>query len=115
MGYEPVTVEEIHEIRLQLKNQPSWEARHRWSYFHSLLMKEEVLRMYRGKEVSEIIYNWDGKSYGIFGVAYQLPGEKITNDLLLIPSEKFRTYHKEHQVNPKFACAIPESRKRVEE
>ena len=118
MGYEPITLEEAYEIRLQLKDQPSWKAtRHRWSVFWSLPVKEEILRMYGGKEVSDVIFNWDGKRFGILGYVYQRPGEGIRNDFPLAPSEEFRgvnewNEYEDYEINPRFACTIPGTKRK---
>ena len=117
MGYEPITKEETYEIRLQLKDQPSWkETRHRWSVFWSLPPSEEARRMYGGKEVSHEIFNW-GRKFGIQPYVYQRLGKEIRNDYLLAPSEEFRGVKGrgewgDREINPRFACAIPETRRK---
>ena len=108
MGLEPVTYEEALEIRLQLKDQPS---RGPWSTFLTLPVEEEMLRLYNGKEISEIIYN-RGKKYGIGGYTYQAVGPGVHNDELIIPSEEFREQSPRGLTNPWFACTIPESRRK---
>ena len=108
MGFEPITHEEALEIRLQLKDQPRHGP---WSYFRSLPEEEEVRRMYGGKEISDIIFN-RGEKYGLTGCIYQDLGPTVRNDELILPSEKFKEQHPRSKVNPSFACAIPETRRR---
>ena len=108
MGLEPVTVEEAHEIRLQLKDQPSHGP---WSKFLTLPVEEEIRRLYNGKEASYVIYN-RGKKYGIGDYIYQAPGPGAKNDELIIPSEEFREQSPRGLTNPWFACTIPESRRK---
>ena len=112
MGFEPITFEEAHEMRLQLKDQPDWRTtKHPWSNFKSLPLEEEMRRIYGGKEISLMIRNLDEKySTGIY--TYQELGPGIRNDELLIPSEEFREQSPRGSRNPNFACAIPETRRR---
>ena len=112
IGFEPITFEEAHEMRLQLKDQPDWSAtRHPWGSFESLPLKEEMRRMYGGKEVSVGIFNV-GKEYGTTEYTFQELGPGVKNDELLIPSEEFREQSPRGSRNPNFACAIPETRRR---
>ena len=108
MGFEPITFEEAYEMRLQLKDQPSQGP---WSYFISLPVEEEIHRMVGGKEVSVTIFN-SGKEYGASGYIYQAVGPTVRNDELIIPSEEFREQSLHSAVNPSFACAIPETRRK---
>lgn len=108
MGFEPITFEEAYEIRLQLKDQPSQGP---WSYLISLPMEEEIRRMAGGKEVSVTVFN-SGKKYGVSGYIYQAVGPGAKNDELIIPSEEFREQSPHSAVNPSFACAIPETRRK---
>ena len=109
MGFEPITYEEAHEIRLQLKDQPDWGP---WSEFRSLMTKKEILELYKGVEVSLGIFN-RGKEYGIATYTYQAIGPGIRNDELLIPSKEFMEQKSPWGgINPNFACAIPETRRK---
>ena len=112
MGFEPITLEEAYETRLQLKDQPNWRTTgNPWGRFRSLPLEEEMRRMYKGKELSVGIYNV-GNEYGVTAYTYQGLGPTVRNDELILPNREFKEENPLSAVNPSFACAIPETRRK---